>query len=147
MRYTQPREEGTDVLNRAFLKIFDSIVTFKATGSLQAWMAKIVFHTAIDFARARSNYKKRMFFNLKKDKAVGNPALQNLAAEDIYKVIWQLPKETRTVFSVYVLDGYQHKEIAEQLKISEGTSKWHLFNARRLLQGFGRLWCYLCIGL
>jgi RNA polymerase sigma-70 factor (ECF subfamily) len=75
-----------------------------------------------------------MDFNVETDGSVGNDSLDNLQAEDLYRLIQKLPASSRSVFNLYVIDGYKHKEISELLDISVGTSKWHLSNARKELQ-------------
>ena len=134
MRYTNNKEEGIETLNLAFFKIFESIGSYKETGAFYAWMARIVFNTAIDQIRKNARYKKHMDFESKKEPAIHSQAIDNLQAEDLYKVVQKLPLASRTVFSMYVIDGFKHHEIAKELGISIGTSKWHLSTARKKLQ-------------
>jgi RNA polymerase sigma-70 factor (ECF subfamily) len=75
-----------------------------------------------------------MDFNVERDAVVSNDSFSRLQAEEIYQMIQKLPTASRTVFNLYVIDGYKHKEISELLNISVGTSKWHLSNARKELQ-------------
>jgi RNA polymerase sigma-70 factor (ECF subfamily) len=75
-----------------------------------------------------------MDFNIERDGAVDNDSLDNLQVEDLYRLIQKLPASSRSVFNLYVIDGYKHKEISDMLDISVGTSKWHLSNARKELQ-------------
>ncbi len=134
MRYTGNREEAMEVLNTAFLKILEQVKTYQPTGSFSGWMATIAFNTAIDQVRSRTTYKKIMDFNVEKDVSIENPALDNLATEELFELIQTLPTATRTVFCLNILDGYAHKEIAALLNISEGTSKWHVAEARKILK-------------
>lgn len=134
MRYTGHKEEATDVLNRAFFKIFQKLVKYESKGSLGGWMAKIVFHTAIDYVRSQAKYREVMDYNSEKEMEINPSVIDQLYAEDLYKAIQQLPIHARTVFSLYVVDGYKHREIGELLKISEQTSKYHLAAARKTLQ-------------
>ncbi len=134
MRYSSNQEEAMDILNRAYLKVFHAIDDFELTGSLSGWIAKIVFNTAIDYVRANTTYRKVMDFNSEKESAFSPEILDQLIAEDLYKAIQLLPGEMRSVFSLYVLDGYKHREIAEMLDINVNTSKWHLANAKKELQ-------------
>ncbi|MBC7776618.1 MAG: RNA polymerase sigma factor [Phycisphaerae bacterium] len=130
MRYTNNREDATDVLNQSFLKIFNSMHQFQETGPFFGWMAKIVFHTAVDHARHNNTYRKVINFSIEADQAVESEVTNRLDAEDLYGLIQKITPASRTVFSLYVVDGYKHQEIAEMLGISVGTSKWHLSNAR-----------------
>ena len=133
-RYTKNEDEAIDVLNRAFLKIFNAINDYQARGTLSGWMAKIVFHTSIDFIRQNKRYHKAMDFETEKDIEIAPEIIDRLVAEDLYKVLEHLPSTVRAVFSLYVLDGYKHREIAELLEISINTSKWHLSTAKKSLQ-------------
>ncbi len=134
MRYTKDREQGIEVLNLAFFKILESIASYKETGAFQGWMARIVFNTAIDQIRKNARYKKHMDFESKKETAINSEAINNLEVEDLYKVIQKLPPASRAVFSMYAIDGFKHHEIAAELDISVGTSKWHLSSARKKLK-------------
>lgn len=134
MRYTRHQEEAIDILNTAFLKVFTSLDKYQDQSNLAGWIAKIVFNTAIDHVRRHARYKDVMDFEVERDASVGNLSLDYLQAEDLYKLIQKLPTSSRTVFNLYVIEGYQHKEVAEILGITVGTSKWHLANARKELQ-------------
>jgi RNA polymerase sigma-70 factor (ECF subfamily) len=140
MRYTRHQEEAIDILNTAFLKVFTSLDKYQDQSNLAGWIAKIVFNTAIDHVRRHAKYKDVMDFESTQDNPVSNLSLEHLQVEDLYRLIQRLPTSSRTVFCLYVIDGYQHKEIAELLGITVGTSKWHLANARKELQQMlGRL--------
>jgi RNA polymerase sigma-70 factor (ECF subfamily) len=134
MRYTNNREDATDILNQAFLKIFNNLHQYQETGPFGAWMAKIVFHTAIDHARHTSTYRKVINFSIEADQSVESDINSRLDVEDLYRLIQKITPASRTVFSLYVVDGYKHNEIADMLGISVGTSKWHLSNARTEMQ-------------
>ncbi len=134
MRYTGSRPEAEDVLNRAFLKIFQSIGEYSEQGSLHGWMATITLRTAIDYVR--SQVKMRQAFRLGEppETAHDDGILAQLEAEDIYRLIQQLPPDQRVVFSMNVVEGYTHREIAELLGINENTSKWRLAEAKKWLR-------------
>jgi len=134
MRYTSNREEAVEVLNTAFFKVFTSLDKFKEPGSFPGWVARIVFNCSIDHVRKQVTYKKVIDLNSERETSINNTAIDNLATEDLYKAIQMLPPSSRTVFCLYVIDGYKHHEIGTQLGISEGTSKWHLSTARKELQ-------------
>lgn len=134
MRYTSHRDEATDILNAAFLKVFTSLDKFQDETNLAGWVAKIVFNTSIDFVRRHAKYKQVFDLSVERDQSVYNASIDNLNTEDLFKLIQLLPISSRTVFNLYVVDGYKHKEVADILSITEGTSKWHLANARRELQ-------------
>ena len=134
MRYCGNREEATEVLNMAFLKIFEGIHQYQQTGSFGGWMARIVFHTTIDFVRSKIAYRRVLDYEPTADHPVDNEALQGLLAEDLFKLIQLLPDTARTIFCLHVVEGYKHQEIARLLDIDEGTSRWHLSKARKTLQ-------------
>ena len=134
MRYTNHRSEAEDVLNRAFLKVFQSIHKYEPKGSLGGWIARIVFNSSIDYVRSRVKYRQIMDFNTEKDIAIQPDAIEQLYAYDLFKIIQQLPENTRIIFSLYVVDGYKHREIADLLGITISTSKWHLANGKKILK-------------
>jgi len=134
VRYTSQKSEAIDVLNQAFFKVFEKIDLYEPTGSFSGWMAKIVFHTAIDNVRRNTLYKEMIDYNVEKEIGMEAEIFKQLYAEDLFQVIQQLPPTSRTVFSLYVIDGYKHREIAELLNININTSKWHLAEARKKLQ-------------
>ena len=80
---------------------------------------------------------KQVFdLSVERDQSVYNASIDNLNTQDLFKLIQLLPISSRTVFNLYVVDGYKHKEVADILSITEGTSKWHLSEARKKLKNF-----------
>ena len=134
MRYSKDREEATEILNIAFLKVFTKLDMYKPTGSFPGWIARIVFNASIDYVRKNTKYNKTMNFEIEKENSVHNEAIDVIATEELFETIQKLPPASRNVFSLYVIDGFKHHEIAKQLNISEGTSKWHLSAARKSLR-------------
>ena len=135
LRYTSDREEAKDMLQEGFVKIFNNIHKFNYSGQLENWMKKIMVNTAID------RYRKKMHDPYIQDiESVTNEpyeqekAYQNLSQEELLKVIQTLPPGYRTVFNLCAIEGYSHKEIAQQFGINEGTSKSQLAKARKMLQ-------------
>lgn len=134
--YLPDKELAKEAFNTGFLKAFQSIKNFDIEkGELGGWIRKIMIYTAIDLCR------KELKFNVKSldewdsdDYFISPSALEKLYFEDILKNIRTLPFATQTVFNLSVLDGFTHKEISEQLNISEGTSRWHLAEAKRKLR-------------
>ena len=134
LRYTADKAEAEDVLNRAFLKIFNKIDDYQPTGMFTGWTAKIVFRTALDYVRSKTVYRRVMDFSAEKEPLLQPAVVDHLVAEDLYRAVQQLPDEMRAVFSLYVLDGYKHREIAEILDININTSKWHLSRAKKQMR-------------
>lgn len=135
MRYTANEDEAVDILNAAFLKVFSGLDKYESQGNLAGWIARVVFNAAIDQVRRNTRYRKMTVFDaLPVERPVNSQALDGLQMEDLYRLIQKLPPASRSVFCLYALDGYKHQEIGTLLGISEGTSKWHLSEARRELQ-------------
>ena len=135
--YTKKEEDAVEVLQDGFLKIFQHIEKFDATkSSLYTWMRTIMVRTAIDFLRKDKKEPLQVEWEEQHDPLIDAEALQRMSAQQILYLLQQLPETTRAVFNLFITEGYSHKEIAELLKISEGTSKWHLSEARKYLIGY-----------
>ncbi|GAA4470139.1 hypothetical protein GCM10023093_30780 [Nemorincola caseinilytica] len=132
-------QDAEQLLNDGFLKVFTQIDNFKNTGSFEGWMRRIVVNTCLDYLRSTS-LKEEMAMHVRaipaeeSDLSVTNVGLDNIEFKELVLMIQTLPAMTRTVFNLFVFDGFNHKEIGAQLDISEGTSHWHLHQARNLLQ-------------
>ena len=134
LRYTHDQEEAKDILQDGFVKVFQNLGKFKGTGAFEGWLRRIFVNTAIEHYR-----KKNDTYEIKEAHEEGITdrdltALDKLAADDIVKMISELPNGYRTVFNLFDVEGYAHKEIAEMLKISEGTSKSQFARAKAWLQ-------------
>ncbi|MBN2746015.1 MAG: RNA polymerase sigma factor [Bacteroidales bacterium] len=136
MRYCKDWDDAKEVVNTSFLKIFTKIDHYSGKGSFEGWMKRTVVNTALDFLKLRptNNVSIEHLDAYHEDIFYTNDADVSITAEDILLLVQKLPDATRTVFNLYVIEGYKHKEIAEMLGISEGTSHWHVLNARRLLK-------------
>ena len=138
-RYAKNMEDAEQLLNDGFLKVFTQIDFFKNAGSFAGWMQRIMVNTCLDYLRSTS-LKEEMAMHVnsipaeESNIAVGNEAIEHMEFRELVNVIQSLPAMTRTVFNLFVFDGYNHKEIAQQLEISEGTSHWHVHQARNTLQ-------------
>jgi RNA polymerase sigma factor (sigma-70 family) len=133
-RYVKNPMEAEDVLITAFTKIFERIQQFKGDGSFEGWIRRIMVNEALTHLRK----SRTMYLETEIEQAEREPDYDRLAdqlqAEDLLKMIGELPAGYRVVFNMYAIDGYSHKEIAEQLGISENTSKSQLSRARTYLQ-------------
>jgi len=125
-----------EVLHDGFLKVFKHIGTYQADkASLYTWIRRIVINTAIDHLRKQQAYPDTEGLSAGADEpAIDNEALNKLSGEALLKMIRQLPAATGLVFNLYAVDGFSHREIGTLLGISEGTSRWHLSDARRQLK-------------
>lgn len=133
-RYVKDRMDAEDVLVTAFAKIFERIEQFKGEGSFEGWIRKVVVNEALTFLRRN----RSMYLEAELEAANREPDFTTLSdhleAEDLMRLIQELPSGYRIVFNLYAIDGYSHKEISEQLGISENTSKSQLSRARTYLQ-------------
>lgn len=135
MRYANNRAEAAEILNDGFLKVFENIGKYQPEYSLQGWVRKIIVNTAIDTFRRNRQYYFMMEAESANEEQTLQPAIiDHFAAEDIIKLIQELPPVYKVVFNLYVIEGYSHQEIAEQLQITESTSRANLVKARRKLQ-------------
>lgn len=143
-RYLKNDDDALEVLNNSFLKVFSKINQYKSEGSLEAWIKRIVINTSIDFVRSNKSYRANFIptseFHLFSELQEENNLHFNhfdaldLSKEELLEFVQELPPVSRLVFNMYVIDEFSHRQISEHLKISEGTSKWHLSNARKILK-------------
>lgn len=135
LRYASNHDEAQDVLQEAFIKVFQNLKTFRGKGSLEGWIRRIVVNTAIE------KYRKNLYYLSMDDIAYDQVAVNNsdhgadmLHAKDILALVQKLPVQYRLVFNLYALEGFNHKEIGEMLRISESTSRSNLTRARTILK-------------
>jgi RNA polymerase sigma factor (sigma-70 family) len=138
-RYAKDMQDAEQLLNDGFLKVFTQIDKFNNTGSFEGWIRRIMINTCLDYLRSTA-LKEEMAMHVRaipaeeSNLSVTNVGMDRVEFKDMVKLIQSLPAMTRTVFNLYVFDGFNHKEIGAQLDISDGTSHWHLHQARNLLQ-------------
>lgn len=132
-RYTQDEDQQISIINDGFLKVFKKIDTFKGEGSFEGWVRRLVFTSLSDYFRKENKYLKFMIFDTP-DSELKSESEESLYYQDIIKLVDRLPGKTKSVFYKYAIEGYTHKDIGKELGISEGTSKWHLSEARKKLQ-------------
>jgi RNA polymerase sigma factor (sigma-70 family) len=141
-RYTKNKDDALDLLNRGFLKIITHLDKYDTTKAFDKWAKSILINTIID--EFRKNKKDRdMMESIDMTELRTNlhpvdinTAEGNLTEEEVHSYIAKIPEASRLVLNLFTFEGLSHKEIAEQLNISEGTSKWHLSNARGMLKQF-----------
>jgi RNA polymerase sigma factor (sigma-70 family) len=134
-RYVSQGDEAEDIVMRAFVKAFKNVKTFayKDEGSFEAWLRKIVVNESLMLLRKVHNFNMTEAL----DDRMAEPDISSLAeleASDILQFIEQLPTGYRTVFNLFVIEGFDHAEIAADLQISEATSRSQLFKAKALLK-------------
>jgi RNA polymerase sigma-70 factor (ECF subfamily) len=137
LRYIDTRSDAEEVVADSFIRFFDAVKNsfrYNGEGSLKAYLKKITVNQALMFLR-----KQRLVFEEVEERHeqladIDLDALDQLAAKDILKAVQQLPAGYRTVFNMYVIEGYTHAEIADALQIAEATSKTQLMKAKLQLQ-------------
>jgi RNA polymerase sigma factor (sigma-70 family) len=133
--YTKTQDESEDVLCEAFIRIFKSIGQYDLSkGSLYAWIRKIVINKALDHLKQKSKFKTSCVLEYAEELVIENNVLEKISANELLLLIRELPPATQAVLNLYCIEGYNHGEIASLLEISEGTSKWHLSEARKQLK-------------
>jgi RNA polymerase sigma-70 factor (ECF subfamily) len=134
LRYAANATEAEDILQEGFIKVFKKLDTFRSEGSFEGWVRRIFVNTAIEHFRRK---KYLMPVTEKEENTIEGKyisVLDELAERDILALVQELSPGYRTVFNMYVVEGYTHKEIADILGISEGTSKSQLSRAKVILQ-------------
>jgi RNA polymerase sigma factor (sigma-70 family) len=135
VRYTKNEADALEVMNTGFYKVFKNIHRYNAgKASFYTWIRTIIINSCLDFIRAKG--ARTNVGELEQAANVDLPpaVISKLSAAEILQLVRQLPPATQAVFNLYVMEGYSHNEIAAVMHISEGTSKWHLSEARKRLQ-------------
>ena len=134
LRYAGNADDAQDVLQEGFIKIFRKLDSFRREGSFEGWVRRVFVNTAIEHFR-RKHYMQPVT-EREENSIEGKTltALDDMGEKDILKLVQQLSPGYRTVFNLYVVEGFAHREIAEMLNITEGTSKSQLSRAKVILQ-------------
>ncbi len=136
LRYAKNKQEAEDIFQQGFYLVYKNIKQLKNCEALSGWIKRIFVNTALEYNRKASQLRivedtsitfKQTVFDM-------NDALANLAIDELTALIQQLPTGCRKIFNLYVIEGFSHKEIAKKLKISVGTSKSQLHDARKILK-------------
>lgn len=134
MRYSRDEMDAADILSHAFVKIFKRIKSYDSSkGNFHGWVKRIIINEGLDHIKGRGQFVNVDIENVP-EPAVENVAIENIDTKELMLQIQKLPPATHAVFVLYVVDGFNHREIAAKLSISEGTSKWHLSESRKILQ-------------
>lgn len=134
LRYASNREEARDVLQEGFVKIFEKVDQYDEAYSFVGWMKRVMVNNAIDNYRRAAKMPMNDDESLLVNESVDADVFAGMGYEEIIKLIQRLPTGYRTVFNLYVIEGFTHKEIGEQLGIAEGTSKSQLNKAKLMLR-------------
>lgn len=132
-RYMKTKQEAEDVLQEAFIKAFKNLASFNKQASLKTWLTRIVINTALNMIRKQQNNQLWNIYGVEERETATLP-LDNYNYNELVSFIQQLPVGCQSVFNLYAIEGYSHKEIAKLLRISQGTSKSQYHRAKILLQ-------------
>ena len=138
IRFSKNEDEAKDILQEGFIKAFEGIKRFKSESSLNTWLSRIMVNHAIDYLKARN---KNMFSSMSENallitdsSGLDEELANDLSPEEALNLLQQLPDGYRTIVNLYAVEGLSHKQISENLGISEGTSKSQLSKARTFLK-------------
>lgn len=134
IRYVNNRDEAAEILNDGFMKVFDNIDKFDIDKPFKPWLRRILVNTSINHYKKNQKYSKQDPLENVQLEGEEGEILSGIAYHEIIEIIQKLSPQYRTVFNLYVIEGYKHEEIAEILGISAGTSKSNLAKAKRNLQ-------------
>lgn len=136
LRYTNSKEDAEDVFHEAFVKAFNKIYQYSG-GNFYSWLRKVFVTTAINYYHFHKKYKD----NIELQELISDEhedhysnAIEKLSADELIAILNELPHGYKTVLNLYAIEGFSHKEIAEMLNISEGTSKSQLFKGKAMLK-------------
>ena len=135
LRYTNDRESAQDLLQDGFIKVFTAIGTYSGNGSFEGWTRKIFVNTALEYFRKNDILPETAVID--SPDTLQEPdysAPEKISADELMKIVRELPTGFRTVFNMFAIEGYSHKEIGEALGINESTSRSQFTRAKKLLQ-------------
>ncbi len=135
LRYINDRETARDILQEGFVKVFSSIESYSGVGAFEGWMRKIFVNCALEYLRKTDVLREAT--DLDHSFELVHPdcsAISKMSADELMKVIHSLPAGFRTVFNLFAIEGYSHKEISDMLEITESTSRSQFTRAKQILQ-------------
>lgn len=135
LRYADSRDEAAAILNDAFMKLFSNIGKYDTQRPFKPWLRRIIINTAVNhFHKHKSSWQREELESAESEMARKETIISGISYQEIIDLIQQLSPAYRTVFNLYVIEGFTHKEIAGMLEIAEGTSKSNLAKAKKNLQ-------------
>jgi RNA polymerase sigma-70 factor, ECF subfamily len=139
VKYAANIHEAEEIVSDGFLKVFNNLQHYDSAQPFKAWLRTIVINTAIDYYRKNLKWQGEVSLDNVEVTDWSNDILSEISSQEILILVQRLPPAYRMVFTLFVIDGYSHKEISEILGIQEGTSKSNLRDARRKLQAMIKL--------
>ena len=134
LTYTDDEDEACDILQEGFIKVFRNLHKFNFEGSFEGWIRKIIVNTALEHYRKRVREEENLSVYETHIEPQIEGILDTINANELIKLVNELPSKAAMVLKLYAIEGYGHKEIAEQLGVTVGTSKSQLNRARFLLK-------------
>ncbi len=134
-RYAGDMDGAGLIFNNAMLKAFKALATYQHQGKLISWIKTIVIHCCIDYVKKQNRFRQEpLELAHEENTSIPEEVFSKVSVKEIQKIISQLPKATAVVFNLFVYEGYTHRQISQALGISEGTSKWHVNEGRKVLK-------------
>ncbi|MBO7133237.1 MAG: sigma-70 family RNA polymerase sigma factor [Bacteroidales bacterium] len=133
LRYAKNRDEAQDILQECFIKVMERIGEFRFEGSFEGWLQRMVVNESLNYLKVNKNSFSEIDEEDADAEDVAADIVSDMTAKELLDVISRLPDGYRTIFNLYVIEGYQHNEIAEILNITESTSRSQLKKAREQL--------------
>lgn len=134
LRYSRDREEAVEIVNDGFVKLFVNLNKYKDNTSFKAWLRRILINSSIDYYRRNEKHYHNVDISYAKHEYVTEDAVSKITEQEIIALIQDLPPSYRVVFNLFVIEGFNHREISDKLGISVGTSKSNLAIARSKLK-------------
>ena len=134
LQYADNYDDACDIMQDGFIKVFRKLEQFSGKGSFEGWIRRIMINTALERYRSQLHLYPLTENVVNRDEMVYEEVFEKLSASDLVKLVQELSPRYRMVFNMYAIEGYPHKEIAETMGISVGTSKSNLSRARDILQ-------------
>lgn len=135
LRYCRDRETARDLLHDGFVKVYTHLDNFEGKGSFEGWIRRIMVNTALEYLRKKNDegYSQDIeeAFTLTSN---DHDAMEKMQADELLKLIQQLPDAYRTTFNLFVIEGFSHREIAESMNITESSSRVYLTRAKQMIQ-------------
>ena len=133
-RYARDADEAASLYNEGMLKVLHTIHQYEGRGDLMGWVRRVMVNTCIDHCRRQAKFNHQPLEIVTDNNSIDPDIYNRLSANDVMRLLQELPRNTALVFNLFVLEGFKHEEIGQILNIAIGTSKWHLNEARRLLK-------------
>ena len=133
-RYAGDVDGAGIIFNNAMMRVFRHVKNYRHEGKLGVWIKTIVINCALDHIKSTGRLKETPITIITEEIPIADYVFEKISAKEIQLAIKELPKATATVFNLFVYEGFTHKQIGEALGISDGTSKWHVNEGRKLLK-------------